>query len=36
MQIIQKRLNKTCDNDNMGMKSAYLCFNDFPYFLSVH
>ena len=21
---------KKCNNDNMGMKSAYLCFNDFP------
>ena len=26
---------KTCNNDNMLMKSAYLCFNDFPSFFSV-
>ena len=24
---------KTCNNDNIGMKSAYLYCNDFPYFL---
>ena len=26
---------KTCNNDNIGMKSAYLYFNDFPLFFSV-
>ena len=26
---------KTCNNDNIGMKSAYLNFNDFPLFFSV-
>ena len=25
---------KTCYNDNIGMKSAYLYFNDFPLFFS--
>ena len=25
----------TCNNDNIGMKSAYLYFNDFPLFFSV-
>ena len=24
----------TCINNNMGMQSAYLCFNDFPYLLT--
>ena len=23
-----------CINDNVGMQSAYLCFNVFPYFLT--
>ena len=23
---------KTCNNDNIGLKSAYLFFNDFPLF----
>ena len=27
--------SKTCNNDNIGMKSAYLYFNDFPLFFSV-
>ena len=26
---------KTCNNDNVGMKSAYLYFNEFPLFISV-
>ena len=26
---------KTCNNDNIGMKSAYLYFYDFPLFFSV-
>ena len=26
---------KTCNNDNIGMKSACLYFNDFPLFFSV-
>ena len=25
---------KTCNNDNIGMKSAYYIFNDFPLFLA--
>ena len=25
---------KTCNNDNIGIKSAYLYFNDFPLFLA--
>ena len=25
---------KTCNNDNIGMKSAYLCLHDFPLFFS--
>ena len=24
----------TCINNSMGMQSAYLCFNGFPYFLT--
>ena len=26
---------KTCNNDDIGMESAYLYFNDFPLFFSV-
>ena len=30
-----KTCNKTCNNAIIGMKSAYLCFNDFPLFSNV-